>query len=161
MAVLPFASQGQIRQEIDKLTQWISTLTVSTSVMDSTHGKAANKGQPASVAVKLPLPSTMRRHNNILNEEENDMFSEAIENDDVFKLKELLNCGSLVAVKCKSHADQVNVPLICISKIRKPRPISPLFFSRTNFNGLWELYRHVMLFWNWQHKEDPSIVLNT
>lgn len=55
------------------------------------------------------------------------MFSEAIENDDVFKLKELLNCGSLVAVKCKSHADQVNDPLICISKIRKPRPISPLF----------------------------------
>lgn len=134
--MLPFASQGQIHQEIDKLNQWISTLTLSTSVTDSTHGKAANKGQPASVAVKLPLPSTMRRHNNILNEEENDLFSEAIEDDDLFKLKELLNSGSLAAVKCKSHADQVNAPSL-IFPIKKAPSHLPLF-SRANFNGLWE-----------------------
>ncbi|KAI7873728.1 GDPD-domain-containing protein [Lichtheimia hyalospora FSU 10163] len=168
VSVLPFASQGQIHQEIDKLTQWISTLTLSTSVTDSTHGKAANKGQPASVAVKLPLPSTMRRHNNILNEEENDLFSEAIEDDDLFKLKELLNCGSLAAVKCKSHADQTRYALLELATQRGSihcleyliqSGVSPLDHRDINERNI--LHKLSILLSDARPEQSPSKVLQT
>ena len=61
---------------------------------------------PASVSVKLPMPSTMRRHNSRLSDEENDQCAEAIEQDDALQLNRLLD-----DVKSKSDAaDQVMCP---------------------------------------------------
>ena len=77
---------------------------------------------PASVSVKLPMPSTIRRHNHLLTDDEMEQCTLAINQDDPKKLEELLiTSKTLTTVKSKSDADQVRENFIIFTDDRKKK----------------------------------------
>ncbi|KAI9278328.1 Glycerophosphoryl diester phosphodiesterase family-domain-containing protein [Phascolomyces articulosus] len=109
VAVLPFASHEHIRTEIDKLNHWISTLAVAD---DRSLIREPTMRHPASVSVKLPMSTTIRRHN-LLPDQENEQYAMAIDQDDPIQLEKLLvNSNTLTTVKSKSDADQARYTLL-------------------------------------------------
>ncbi|KAG2220854.1 hypothetical protein INT45_010916 [Circinella minor] len=110
VAILPFASHEHIRTEIDKLNHWISTLAVAD---DRSLIRVSTMKHPASVSVKLPMPSTVRRHNHLLTDDEMEQCTLAIDQDDSTKLEKLLiTSNTLTTVKSKSDADQARYTLL-------------------------------------------------
>ncbi|KAI9498524.1 Glycerophosphoryl diester phosphodiesterase family-domain-containing protein [Zychaea mexicana] len=110
VAVLPFASHEHIRTEIDKVNNWISTLAVTD---DRSLMRESTIRHPASVSVKLPMPDTIRRYNNLLTDQENEQCADAIDADDSERLALLLSrSNSLSTVKSKSDADQARYTLL-------------------------------------------------
>ncbi|KAI8147206.1 Glycerophosphoryl diester phosphodiesterase family-domain-containing protein [Fennellomyces sp. T-0311] len=160
VAVLPFASHEHIRTEIDKVTQWIKTLAVSD---DRSLIREPTMRHPASVSVKLPMPSTMRRHNSCLSDEENDQCAQAIEQDDAKQLDRLLN-----DVKPKSDADQTRYTLLelaaqrgsvqCLEHLIKSG-VSPLDHHDINDRNL--LHKLCILRGEGQPEQNASKILET
>ncbi|KAI8093447.1 Glycerophosphoryl diester phosphodiesterase family-domain-containing protein [Halteromyces radiatus] len=89
VSVLPFANHGLMRSEMDKLAQWISSLS-------TVNGDDKNKVTPnlesahQHPTAKLSLPSKISRHN-LLTDTQNQEFANAIDHDDTEKLDNLLS----------------------------------------------------------------------
>ncbi|KAI8368197.1 Glycerophosphoryl diester phosphodiesterase family-domain-containing protein [Radiomyces spectabilis] len=82
VAVLPFAAHAQMRSEIDKLTQWIATMSIS-------DDRSQSPTHPAAVHVKLPMQSKIGRLG-LLTEQEHQDLNKTIETDNKEELTHLL-----------------------------------------------------------------------
>ncbi|KAI8336814.1 Glycerophosphoryl diester phosphodiesterase family-domain-containing protein [Chlamydoabsidia padenii] len=86
VSVLPFANHYFMRNEMDKLTHWITSLSTVNKTVTPNLESAYQHHHPTA---KLSLPSKISRHN-LLTDTQNRQFAEAIEEDDTEKLSSLI-----------------------------------------------------------------------
>ncbi|CAO3590163.1 unnamed protein product [Absidia cylindrospora] len=105
VSVLPFANYGFMRSEMDKLAQWISSLSavnVDGNGKVTPHLESTNQQHPTA---KLSLPSKISRHN-LLSDTQNQQFANAINDDDTTKLENLLQSSGAMGI---SSAHDLNM----------------------------------------------------
>ncbi|KAI8327707.1 Glycerophosphoryl diester phosphodiesterase family-domain-containing protein [Chlamydoabsidia padenii] len=95
VSVLPFANYSFMRTEMDKLAQWISSLsTVNSNAQVTPNLESAGQQLPTA---KLTLPSKISRHN-ILTDTQNQQFAKSIEDDDIKTLETLLQSSNAMGI---------------------------------------------------------------
>ncbi|CAO3590005.1 unnamed protein product [Absidia cylindrospora] len=98
VAVLPFANHGHMRSEMEKLAQWISSLSAVNN--NNGHDKVTQNSESAGQqhpTAKLSLPTKISRHN-LLTDAQNQLFVNAIDDDDSEKLSNLIKSSGSMGI---------------------------------------------------------------
>ncbi|KAI8067171.1 Glycerophosphoryl diester phosphodiesterase family-domain-containing protein [Gongronella butleri] len=137
IADLPFANHGSMRQEMDKLAQWIATLTGH----DANATPPPSVHHPSNVSAKLTMPSKISRHN-LLTDERNQDLAQVIKQDDTERLAALLAAPADLGLKSTHDINMTRYGLLelatqhgsirCLGALLQAGDLDPLAFLDIN-----------------------------